>query len=301
MTNFNIDKSNIKVVAEIGCNHKGSMDIAKEMIITLANFCNVDVVKFQKRNPRECLTEEEYNKPHPVPENSYGESYGEHREFLEFTLDQHKKLKKWCEEFGVEYSTSVWDMTSAKEIASLNPKLIKIPSAHSDNFKLIGFLLDNFDGDLHVSTGMTTKEEIEDIVDFFEKKNESERLVLYNCTSGYPVKFEDICLLEIKRLKKLYKDRLKKIGFSGHHLGISADIAAITLGAKYVERHFTLDRTWKGTDHAASLEPIGMMKLVRDIHNVSKALSYKSEDLLEVEREQRKKLKWDRPAKTKEK
>jgi N-acetylneuraminate synthase len=301
MTNFNIDKGDVKVVAEIGCNHRGDMQIAKEMIINLANFCNVDIVKFQKRNPKECLTKEEYNAPHPVEENSYGETYGKHREFLEFTKDQHKQLKKWCGEFGVGYSSSVWDLTSAKDIIELNPKMIKIPSAHSNNFDLIEFILDNFEGELHVSTGMTTKEEIEEIVDFFEKKKRNDSLILYNCTSGYPVKFEDVCLLDIQRLRDLYLERVKDIGFSGHHLGISADIAAVTLGAKYVERHFTLDRTWKGTDHAASLEPIGMMKLVRDIHHVSKSLTQKNQDLLDVEKVQRRKLKWNRPSKQKKK
>ena len=284
----------VKIIAEIGCNHQGKMDIAKEMIINAANFCKVDIIKFQKRNPKECLTEEEYNAPHPVPTNSFGQSYGAHREYLEFNIEQHKQLKEWCEEFGVDYSCSVWDITSAKEITSLNPKIIKVPSAHSDNFEMLEYLCDNFKGEIHLSLGMTTKKETEDIVNFFEKKQRNKDLVLYSCTSGYPLKFEEICLLEIPKLKKLYGDKVKAIGFSGHHLGIAADIAALTLGVYYIERHFTLDRTWKGTDHAASLEPIGLMKLVRDISNVSKALTEKKEDLLEVEKIQRKKLKWKR-------
>src|SRR5690606_20489521 len=95
---------NPKIIAEIGCNHKGDMQIAKEMIATAALFCKVDVVKFQKRNNKELLSENEYNSPHPNPHNSYGKTYGEHREFLEFTYDQHKQLKVWCKEYGVEYS-----------------------------------------------------------------------------------------------------------------------------------------------------------------------------------------------------
>jgi len=284
----------VKVIAEIGCNHQGKMEIAREMIINAANFCKVDVVKFQKRNPKECLTKEEYNAPHPVPYNSFGPTYGAHREYLEFNIDQHDQLKKWCEEFGVDYSCSVWDMTSTKEIISINPKIIKIPSAHSDNFEILDYLCNNFKGEIHLSTGMTTKKEIENIVLFFEKKKRNHDLVLYSCTSGYPLKFEEICLLEISRLKELYGKRVKDIGFSGHHLGIAVDIASLVLGASYIERHFTLDRTWKGTDHAASLEPIGMMKLVRDVNNVLKALNYKDEDLLKVEKIQRKKLKWKR-------
>ena len=114
-----------KIIAEVGCNHKGDMNIAKELIMTAATYCKVDVVKFQKRCNKELLTPEEYNAPHPHPENSYGPTYGAHREFLEFTLDQHKQLQAWCNEYGVEYSTSVWDVTSAKEITTLQPKLIK--------------------------------------------------------------------------------------------------------------------------------------------------------------------------------
>ena len=294
---MSLNKNNnkkIKVIAEVGCNHKGKLEIAKEMIITAANFCKVDIVKFQKRNPKECLTSEEYNTPHPVPYNSYGSTYGSHREYLEFNIDQHKELQKLCEQFEIDYSCSVWDMTSTKEIVSLNPKMIKIPSAHSDNFKILDYLCENFRGEIHLSLGMTTKEEIESIVSFFEKKGRNQDLVLYSCTSGYPLKFEEICLLEIEGLKKKYENRIKAIGFSGHHLGIAADIAAMTIGATFIERHFTLDRTWKGTDHAASLEPVGMMKLVRDINNVSKAMKYKDKDLLEVEKIQRQKLKWKR-------
>ena len=118
-----------KIIAEIGCNHKGDMAIAREMIMTAATYCKVDVVKFQKRCNKELLTPEEYNAPHPHPENSYGDTYGKHREFLEFTIDQHRQLQEWCNEYGIEYSTSVWDVTSAKEICSLKPNLIKVPSA----------------------------------------------------------------------------------------------------------------------------------------------------------------------------
>jgi sialic acid synthase len=135
-----------KVIAEIGCNHKGDMEIAKEMILVAASFCKVDGVKFQKRNPKELLTEEEYNSPHPNPMHAYGKTYGEHREFLELDLDQHRQLKKWCDEFGVSYSSSVWDVTSAKEVASLKPHHIKIPSACNLHFEMLGYLCENYDG-----------------------------------------------------------------------------------------------------------------------------------------------------------
>ena len=287
-----------KIIAEVGCNHKGEIEIAREMIKTAATFCDVDVVKFQKRSNRELLTREEFNAPHPNPYNSYGATYGEHREYLEFSLEQHRQLKNWCDDFGVEYSCSVWDVTSAKEIISLNPSLIKIPSACNLNQELLTYICDHFDGEIHVSFGMTDRQEEEKIVSFFEKKGRGKDLVIYSCTSGYPVPFEDICLLELTRLRKAYESRVKAIGFSGHHLGIAVDAAAVALGAEWVERHFTLDRTWKGTDHAASLEPDGLRKLCRDCRAVYKALKYKEEDILEIEKPQLEKLKrnqirWD--------
>lgn len=279
------------IIAEIGGNHKGNMTIAKEMIITAATFCKADVVKFQKRCNKELLTSEEYYAPHPNPANSYGATYGAHREFLEFDLEQHKQLKKWCEEYGVIYSTSVWDLTSAKEIISINPKLIKVPSACNLNKDLLEHLCDHFPGEIHLSFGMTTLEEEELIVKLFEQKERAKDLIIYSCTSGYPVPFEDVSLLEITRLKNLYGDRVKAIGFSGHHLGIAVDSAAVALGAEWIERHFTLDRTWKGTDHAASLEPDGLRKLVRDCNAIYKALTFKKEQILDIEKIQRNKLK----------
>lgn len=279
------------VIAEIGCNHKGEMEIAKELIKIAKIFCNADSVKFQKRNNKELLTEDQYNAPHPNPANSYGDTYGAHREYLEFDVNQHAELKAYCEELGITYSTSVWDTTSAKEIASLNPEYIKIPSACNNNYDMLGWLCDNYKGEIHISTGMTTKGEADDLVNFFIEKGRNKDLVLYNCTSGYPVPFEDVCLLDINLLIEKYGDKVKHIGFSGHHLGIAVDVAAYTLGANVIERHYTLDRTWKGTDHAASLEPEGLRKLCRDLKAVSKALSFKSQDILPIEQVQRDKLK----------
>ena len=279
------------IIAEIGCNHKGDMQIAKELIQMAKIFCNVDAVKFQKRHNIELLTEEQYNSPHPNPSNSYGDTYGAHREYLEFDVAQHQELKYFCESIGIDYSTSVWDLTSAKEIASLQPKFIKIPSACNNNVIMLAWLCENYKGELHISTGMTTKDEIEDLVKLFTKHNRAKDLVLYNCTSGYPVPFEDVCLLDINLLIEKYGNQVKHIGFSGHHLGIAVDVAAYTLGAPIIERHYTLDRTWKGTDHAASLEPMGLRKLSRDLNAVHKALTFKSQDILPIEQVQRDKLK----------
>ncbi|MAU72201.1 MAG: N-acetylneuraminate synthase [Pseudozobellia sp.] len=282
------------VIAEIGCNHKGDLKIAKELINMAKIFGNANAVKFQKRNNKELLTDEQYNAPHPNPINSYGKTYGEHREFLEFNLDQHRELKAFCEEICITYSTSVWDTHSAKEIASIDPVFIKIPSACNNNFEMLDWLCENYSGDIHISTGMTTKNEIETIVNFFEKKGRSKDLVVYNCTSGYPVPFEDVCLLDIIKLKDKYGNRVKNIGFSGHHLGIAIDVAAYTLGAHIIERHYTLDRTWKGTDHAASLEPMGLRKLCRDLYATYEALTFKQQDILAIEDVQRKKLKYQK-------
>ena len=281
-----------KVIAEIGCNHKGDMEIAKELIKTAAIYCKADIVKFQKRCNKELLTEEQYNAPHPNPANSYGKTYGEHREFLEFTVEQHKELLEYCKTMGIEYSTSVWDLTSAKEIATLNPTLIKIPSACNNHTKMLQWLCENYDGEIHVSLGMTSREEEEKLIALFEENGRAKDLVLYACTSGYPVPFEDVCLLEVRRIKEAYGDRVKDIGFSGHHLGIAVDVAAYTLGANVIERHYTLDRTWKGTDHAASLEPEGVRKLKRNLEATYQALTYKNSEILGIESVQRDKLKY---------
>lgn len=280
------------IIAEAGCNHKGEMKIARDLITVAALYCHADAIKFQKRCNRELLTPEQYNAPHPNPANSYGKTYGEHREFLEFNVDQHKQLKEWCEEFGIVYSTSVWDLTSAKEIAGINPQFIKIPSACNNHFTMLQWLCDNYGGEIQLSFGMTTHAEEEKIVDLFVKNNRNKDLVIFDCTSGYPVPYEDICLLELLRLKKTFGDTVKNIGFSGHHLGTAVDIAAYALGAEVIERHYTLNKKWKGTDHAASLEPDEFKTLVDDMNNVQKALTYKSQEILPIEQVQRDKLKY---------
>jgi N-acetylneuraminate synthase len=261
-------------------------------MIKVASVCGADAVKFQKRHNKQLLSEEQYNSPHPNPYNSYGSTYGEHREFLEFTVEQHRKLKACCDDLKIIYSTSVWDLTSAKEIASLDPEFIKIPSASNLHFEMLDYLCRDYKGKIQLSMGMTNKQEEEKIITFFEERGRNKDLLIYSCTSGYPVPFDDVCLLEIVRFRETYGHRVGSIGFSGHHQGIAADVAAMTLGAEWIERHFTLDRTWKGTDHAASLEPDGLRRLCRDVKNVYKALRYKNEEILSIEAPQRDKLKW---------
>ena len=143
-----------------------------------------------------------------------------HREYLEFDLQLHKKIKSYCDQIGIGYATSVWDNTSTSEIISLKPDFIKVPSACNNNYEMLTLLRDQYEGDIHLSTGMTTKEEIETIVSFFESTDQAkQRLILYNCTSGYPVPFEDVCLLDINWLYEGYTNRVKNIGFFGPPFG----------------------------------------------------------------------------------
>lgn len=283
-----------RVVAEVGCNHKGDLDLAKEFVRVAHEFCKVRCVKFQKRCIRESLTPAEYEAPHPNPENAYGETYGAHREALEFSLDQHRELKWTCDELGIIYGCSVWDMTSARQIVSLRPGFLKIPSALNTREELLTYLCEAHDGEIHISLGMTTREEEKKIIQQLASHGRLADVVLYHCTSGYPVPYEQTCLLEIRRLAEAYGARVAGIGFSAHYSGICLDPAAQALGATWIERHFTLDRTWRGTDQAASLEPDGLRRVQRDLQQTYLALRPKDGGLLPIEVEQRRKLKWDR-------
>jgi sialic acid synthase len=280
------------VVAEVGCNHMGDLAIAKKIVDVASSFCEVRHVKFQKRNPKVLLSHDQYGAPHPVPENAFGPTYGAHREYLEFDLDQHRELKAYCDSRDVIYSCSVWDMPSLHDIMSLKPLLIKVPSATNTNTELLETLGRKFPGQIHLSLGMTTRAEEAAIIGLFRKAGRARDLMLYACTSGYPIQPREACLMEIVRLRETYGESVGGIGYSGHHNGIALDIAAFTLGAEMIERHFTLDRTWKGTDHAASLEPDGLRRLKRNLEYTAEALAYKPTEILAVESPQREKLKW---------
>ena len=280
------------LIAEIGCNHMGDLEIAKRFIDVASSFCEIQNVKFQKRSNRDLLPPEQFDTPHPVPTNSFGATYGEHREFLEFSLEEHRKLKDYCDERGVTYASSVWDIPSLRDIASLEPAYLKIPSATNTNLELLEETCRTFGGKIHVSLGMTTRAEEAQMMALFRDHGRVGDVVLYACTSGYPIQPGEACLLEIPRLAEAYGHEVEAIGYSGHHNGISIDTAAFTLGATYIERHFTLDRTWKGTDHAASLEPDGMRRLQRNLVQSAEALTPKPEEILPIEVPQRAKLKW---------
>ena len=279
----------MKVIAEIGCNHCGDLQTAIKMIKVASN-AGAYAAKFQKRNPATLLSKEQYDSPHPVPQNSYGETYGSHREALEFTVEQHRILKEACEANNIVYSTSVWDVESARGIVKLKPEFIKVGSPSNLNFDMQTILRDDYTGQVHISLGMTSNDETDRIMKFWE--GHEARIVIYVCTSGYPIAFDDVHLLHMNTLRARYPG--VEIGYSGHHLGIAVDIAAQALGATWLERHFTLDRTWKGTDHAASLETSGLEMLCRDVAAVESALTYRPDSsALPVEVPQRKKLKWE--------
>ena len=279
------------IVAEIGCNHQGSLDQAKKLIREAAK-CGADYAKFQKRDNK-YLLKNTYNDPHPIASNSFGSSYGEHREFLEFNINQHKILFSECIKNNIKYSVSVWEKKSAEDIVNSRMKLdyVKVPSACNLDFELLDFLVKKFKKKIHVSLGMTSKKEISKIYNFFKKNKRLKDLILYACTSKYPANYKDLCLLEILNLKEKCERYIDAVSFSGNHRGIAVVMAALTLGAKYFERHFTLDRTLKGTDHAASLEADGLSKLVRDLNNTFDSLTFKPNKILDTEKEQRKKLK----------
>ena len=271
------------VIAEIGGVHIGNLERAK-MLARLAKLANANILKTQKRNPYESVPKELWDKPHPNPYVSYGKTYLEHRINLELSIGQHAELKKYCEEIDIEYSTSIWDLTSAKEIIGLKPKKIKIPSACNMNFTLMNYLFNNYDGEVHVSLGMTTKDEREIIHNYL--KPYRERIVVYHCTSIYPCPFEKLYLLEIKKLKDIYPT----VGFSNHGYGIASDILAMGYGCNYFERHFVDDRAFRHGDAAASLEPDGLRRVCRDLKNVSLAISYRPDELDEIEKQQQNKL-----------
>ena len=280
------------VIAEIGCSHGGSLERAKKLA-KLAKLSGANIVKTQKRNPRESVKKELWDQPHPNQMYAYGKTYLEHRENLELSINDHIELKEYCESIDIKYSTSVWDMTSTREIVNLNPKLIKIPSACNDNRTMMKYLFDNYNGEIHISTGMLTANERNELYNWLvceclQKRDvDRKRIILYHCTSGYPVPFDKLYLKEISGL---YEDPHFPIGFSNHGKGIAMAPVCYTLGARYFEYHFIDDRLFPHTDSSNSLEPQGLNKLVRDLKAVSQALQYKPDELDKIEKEQRDKL-----------
>lgn len=258
------------VIAEIGGNHGGSLETAKVMIRAAA-LAGASMVKFQKRDVEARRAEWE-----AIPRNdahAFGPNEYEHRRALEFTEEQHEELKAACETAGVFYGCSAWDPASYTFLHSMNLPWIKIPSAKNEEW--LGW--DIGDTPLHVSLGMTDEKARNRIL---ANCSGIPRVTPYACTSKYPSEAHETYLAEVT----LLRTQFPRVGFSGHHKGIALDIAAYLMGAEYIERHFTLDRTLKGTDHAASLEPEGLKKLCRDLDAVKSAYKAKPKALPECER-----------------
>ena len=253
------------VIAEIGHNHQGSLDKARELFRE-AKLAGAHAVKLQKRDNRGLYTRAAYNKPYDN-ENSFGATYGEHREFLEFGLEEYRALEAYAAELGIDFFATAFDLASADFLGELGVPAFKIASGDITSTPLLEHVA-RFGRPVIISTGGACFEDVQRAYDAIMPINP--RLAILQCTAGYPAAFEELDL----RVIELYRERFPGavIGYSGHDNGIAMAVAAYVLGARVVEKHFTLNRAMKGTDHAFSLEPVGLRKLVRDLERTHKAL-----------------------------
>jgi sialic acid synthase len=260
------DSSKAYVIAEIGHNHQGSLKLCKD-IIEAAATCGVSAVKLQKRDNRRLYTPEYFNRPYSS-ENSFGETYGAHREFLEFDRSQYLELKEFSNQHGLDFFATAFDFASVDFLYEIGVPAIKIASGDLRSVPLIKYAMET-GVPVIISTGASSIDDVQftyDELSFNKRGNFS----LLQCTAIYPAVEEQLHLNVITSYRKLFKDTV--IGFSSHDKGIAMSIVAFSLGARIIEKHFTLDRTMKGTDHAFSLEPHGMRRLVRDLENAHVAL-----------------------------
>lgn len=260
-----IDKINpqgVYFIAEIGLNHNGEIEIAKQLIdCAVAAGCNA--VKFQKRTPEVCVPEDQKMIKRDTPWGNM--TYIDYRHRIEFGLNEYKIIDEYCVEKGIDWFVSTWDVESVIEMENMNPIAYKVPSACITDFKMLE-KLNEINKPIIISTGMSTIDEIDAAVQLFKE----DFLSILHCTSAYPCENSELNLNMIHTLKKRYPKYV--IGYSGHETGLQATIAAVAMGAKIVERHITLDRTMWGSDQSASLEPQGLTKLVRDIRVIESAL-----------------------------
>jgi N-acetylneuraminate synthase/sialic acid synthase len=252
------------VIAEIGLNHNGDPELAAQLVRTAAA-AGVDAVKFQKRDSKALLTQELYDAPYTAW-YSYGSTYGEHREALELSVADLAKLKELAESLNVVFFASAWDLPSIDVCEGLDVPAYKVASADVTNGPLLERLAET-GRPLIMSTGMSTEDEIATAVETIRRRHDD--LVLLHCVSTYPSEFDEINLATIPWLRTRFAC---PVGYSGHERGIAVSSAAVAIGACVIERHFTLDRAMKGPDHAASLEPPGLMKLVRDVRAIERAM-----------------------------
>jgi len=266
--------NHVYIIAEIGINHQGSLDLFKKMILE-AKRCGADAVKGQKRSPRECLTAEQFARPYESP-HAFGRTYGEHKEALEFDHEEWKELLTFADGNGIPLFASVFDITSARCMAELGVDMIKLGSAEVTALPLIEEI-SNYDLPTFISTGMSNLEEIDQAFELLRESN----LTLMHTTSCYPCDLEHVNLRVISTLRERYD---RPIGFSCHFPGVGGvDCAAVALGAVAIERHFTLDRTMKGTDQSASLEPHGFETMVRRVRAIEQCLGSNEKRVLECE------------------
>jgi len=259
------DDTDCFVIAEIGHNHQGDIDKAKQLF-KAAQECGVDAVKLQKRDNRTLFTRALYESPYDN-ENSFGATYGAHREALEFGRDEYLELKRYAAELGVTMFATAFDYRSADFLAELGMPAYKIASGDLRNTPLLKYVA-KLGKPMVVSTGGADLEDVRRAYHAIMPINT--QLCLLQCTAQYPAEAKDLNLNVITTFRQQFPDVV--VGLSDHENGIAMAVAAYVLGARVVEKHFTVMHTWKGTDHVFSLEPIGMRKLVRDLRRTPQAM-----------------------------
>jgi N-acetylneuraminate synthase/sialic acid synthase len=252
------DDSDCYVIAEIGHNHQGNVEQCKTMFVK-AKEAGANAVKLQKRDNSTLFTRAMYESPYDN-ENSYGDTYGAHRVALEFNRDQYIELQKFAKDLGITFFSTAFDIPSADFLAELDVPAYKLASGDLNNVPLLKHVA-KIGKPVILSTGGGTMEAVRRAYDAIMPINQ--QLCIMQCTAGYPPKFEELNLRVIETFRKTFPDIV--IGFSSHDSGIAMALVGYVLGARMVEKHFTLNRAMKGTDHAFSLEPAGLTKLVRDL------------------------------------
>jgi N-acetylneuraminate synthase/sialic acid synthase len=259
------DGSDCYVIAEIGHNHQGSVEQAKQMFKAAAD-SGAHAVKLQKRDNRNLYTREAFSRPYDN-ESSFGATYGEHREALEFGRDEYLELQAYARELGVAFFSTAFDFVSADFLADLDVPAYKMASGDLTNTPLLRYV-GEIGKPVIFSTGGGTLDDVRRAYETLLEVND--QLVVLQCTAGYPAAWEELDLQVIRTYRDLFPQAIA--GFSSHDNGIAMPVAAFVLGARVVEKHFTLNRAMKGTDHAFSLEPQGMRKMVRDLERTRLAL-----------------------------
>ena len=283
MTNISVDgvsindSSHCYVIAEIGHNHQGDIEKAKELF-RVAKECGVDAVKLQKRNNKRLFTRQMYDMIYDNP-NSFGDTYGEHREALEFGRDEYQELQSYAKELGITMFATSFDFDSADFLEDLDMPAYKIASGDLNNTPLLKYVA-KFGKPMFISTGGGTMEDVKRAYHTIMPINP--QLCIMQCTASYPAQVNELNLNVINRYRTQFPDAV--IGLSDHQNGIVMAVVAFMLGARVLEKHFTLDHTMKGTDHAFSLQPDGMRRLVRDLRRVPVALGSDEKLPMEVER-----------------